>query len=1711
MRQGKALKKVKKLLRKPAALALAVMMCASLLSVSALAEEEVPENEEEVVIQMMDDEEAKTISEEEIVPDEAEIEAADVDGETETETAKPEPEEEEDYGIQTLADQGTWTVGPNYTYKTIDELNDALAALADGDSVTVQMNAAMNGCLVIPAGITVTLRLSNGTSGSGYTLSNEGYEGHTITNYGTLTIENYAGSVESVVDGYAALYNASGATVTQIRTRGTITASGYYTIVNQGSITISGNLTTFDNTSEDYSTFLNGYTDDENNDEGNIANLTISSTSAGTYNGGKYCIENTSSGNLKISGGTFTSEDEDGGCILDSGTTTISGGTFNAPGPVIKAEETAVIDITGGTFTSTDGVTDPVEIARGAEVTISSKATFSPEHVDPEYGDPVAEVKSTGEQYASIKSAIEAATDNDTVTLLADVTVDVGSDAYVTVSKDITMDLGEFTITVNGTSSGGSLFNVSTGVTFTLTNGTIDGGTGEGDEKTASADVYAIRADNDATVNLSEVTIQYFNRASGGAVSVSGNGTEISVDGCSFIGNCRAITCSNGTISNSSFTNNGVSDSTDSGAAVYVMTYTGIEITGCTFDGNVVKNQGGAVYAASATTAGDEADISITGNTFTNNSANYGGAIYIGSVHGELAVTGNTISNNSAGNGGGIYFVSSYSGSVTSDYDFSNNTVTGNSATQRGGGMTLTGASDREIAIRSGIIADNYAGEYGGGIDHTADVNSTLRLYNALITDNSAYRGGGFWACPSAVTNMHMVFGGAIYGNTASGDSGSTGDSIRFEGQDSDFNDSEGGVFVTVSPRALGGGLEDWYADDIGDRYTDGAEPVDVTDEKYNNTNLSFGLHGELTGTSLELAEAEATLYIYDNKTEGYGGGVASNSVVDLGGIPGEEPGDEYVNVEAEKVWVNENGETISDHADSIEVTLVRVDGENKQDLETVTISEETDWCWEFKDLPAYYMEVAEDGINYEIHSYTYELRETAVKGYDTEYSDPQKDEDGNIVITITNVTNREYYDIDEEIVTDEDDIFNKDAWVKNESVNEYNAIEIEMTTSLPTVTVDDLATGEFTMNFHEVLDHELVLDEDTADFSVYIAETQISTAYYKITFDDDTGDDCNFHVDVDLTALYNDGVVTEDMLDGNTEITIFFFADLEGTGLNGSYTSTVWYEIYDGEELQYTSNVDVVAVYTYEILINKVDSETNEPLEGAVFGIYYDEDCNEDSAVSRNNEPYTVVSEDNGEAIFYGLAEGTYYVKELQAPTDYRLSDTVLTIELSDETADEDHIFHDTFENELETIDISGSKAWNDNDNQDGYRPESITIYLLADGEVTDSVVVTETDDWSYSFTDLPMYKNGVEISYTIIEDAVDHYGTEYDGYNVVNNHTLDQTSVSVTKAWDDAGDQDGIRPESVTVQLYADGEAVEGATLTLDKSNNWTGSFTGLDIFHDHGERVVYTIEEVDVPDGYECTVEAIGDSSYAYAATNKHTPETIDISGNKTWDDNENKDGVRPESITIRLLADGEEVDSITVTEAEEWAWSFADLPKDKEGTEIDYTITEDAVDGYESEINGYDVINTLQETEPEIRDISGSKTWDDDDDKADARPESITVNLYQNNELYDSLIVTEADDWTWSWTGLPKTDENGEDYAYTIDEDEVEYYAPTYREGSFDITNTFVGEEGAEHPTSGPEKGGDTPKTGDNSNIALWLALLVAALACIVVGLRMRKRS
>ena len=84
-----------------------------------------------------------------------------------------------------------------------------------------------------------------------------------------------------------------------------------------------------------------------------------------------------------------------------------------------------------------------------------------------------------------------------------------------------------------------------------------------------------------------------------------------------------------------------------------------------------------------------------------------------------------------------------------------------------------------------------------------------------------------------------------------------------------------------------------------------------------------------------------------------------------------------------------------------------------------------------------------------------------------------------------------------------------------------------------------------------------------------------------------------------------------------------------------------------------------------------------------------------------------------------------------------------------------------------------------------------------------------------------------------------------------------------------------------------------------------------------------------------------------------------EKVDISGQKTWADNNNQDGIRPASITVNLLADGKTAASKTVTERDEWKWTFAGVDKYSAGKEIQYTVSENPVPGYTASSTGFDL--------------------------------------------------------------------------------------------------------------------------------------------------------
>ncbi|PEO53947.1 hypothetical protein COI41_30985, partial [Bacillus toyonensis] len=68
-------------------------------------------------------------------------------------------------------------------------------------------------------------------------------------------------------------------------------------------------------------------------------------------------------------------------------------------------------------------------------------------------------------------------------------------------------------------------------------------------------------------------------------------------------------------------------------------------------------------------------------------------------------------------------------------------------------------------------------------------------------------------------------------------------------------------------------------------------------------------------------------------------------------------------------------------------------------------------------------------------------------------------------------------------------------------------------------------------------------------------------------------------------------------------------------------------------------------------------------------------------------------------------------------------------------------------------------------------------------------------------------------------------------------------------------------------------------------------------------------------------------------------------------------------RPTTIKVDLLQNGKVIDTKEVSAASEWKYTFTDLAAyDAEGNAYKYEVKEQPVDGYKSEVHGYDITNT-----------------------------------------------------------------------------------------------------------------------------------------------------
>lgn len=426
-------------------------------------------------------------------------------------------------------------------------------------------------------------------------------------------------------------------------------------------------------------------------------------------------------------------------------------------------------------------------------------------------------------------------------------------------------------------------------------------------------------------------------------------------------------------------------------------------------------------------------------------------------------------------------------------------------------------------------------------------------------------------------------------------------------------------------------------------------------------------------------------------------------------------------------------------------------------------------------------------------------------------------------------------------------------------------------------------------------------------------------------------------------------------------------------------------------------------------------------------------------------------------------------------------------------------------------------TKVWEDNDDQDGIRPDSVKIYLVIDGEKSDQYVeLDQFNNWEGAFHHLPILNtNGKAIEYDVVEEEVKGYeafidGNADEGFTVLNYHPTETINISGKKTW--VGDAPEARPEHIMIRLHANGVEVDNLVVHPDEEGNWTWVFWDLPKY-DGGEEINYNITE-DAVLNYDITIDE-------YNVTNTFDRGNTSLTVEKRWDDDHNNDGIRPEKVTVYLVADGVKTDkSVVISADNKWEATFHHLPVyDLDGSRIIYTVVEAEVPGYVSVVSGdftkgYLVINSHQ---VETISISGTKVWDDAEDKDGIRPESITVYLMNGEHKVDRVIVSAEDGWKWTFTDVKKF-ADGKEVNYTFMEEAVEGYT-TKITGSvadgFVITNTHeIKEDPATKPdsnTGNANANNGKPDTGDRSQVGAYMVMLMASMMGIVVSTILNKKE
>lgn len=369
-----------------------------------------------------------------------------------------------------------------------------------------------------------------------------------------------------------------------------------------------------------------------------------------------------------------------------------------------------------------------------------------------------------------------------------------------------------------------------------------------------------------------------------------------------------------------------------------------------------------------------------------------------------------------------------------------------------------------------------------------------------------------------------------------------------------------------------------------------------------------------------------------------------------------------------------------------------------------------------------------------------------------------------------------------------------------------------------------------------------------------------------------------------------------------------------------------------------------------------------------------------------------------------------------------------------------------------LITTDINSYVVWEDDGNNDGYRPSTVNLQLYANGKKVEDAegrlsISGSGNTWTYTFADFQKYytddagNKGREIRYTLEATPtnpgeLDEYSIAYHNYTVILSHRKDTVSRSVHVEWQDSNNQDGKRPVSMMVQLYADNVPLEGKVVLLSNANNWTHTWDDLAKYADGGREVTYSAR-------VSSTLVDYTAKSTGMTIEMTYVPSSTSISAFVTWTDENDADGLRPDYVTAQLVADGKPTgDSQVLSATSGWTVSWTGYPIYKDGDRIEYTFQVDVPDGYEATYHGvYDTsgLSAVLTHQRLKQELTGNIVWEDRDNQSGGRMGSVAVLLYADGSVIDEddkVWISAEDGWEHAFSDLPIYRDGGQEIKYSM---------------------------------------------------------------------------